>query len=65
MSEVKVQIACCPDCGAPWKMAATETTFSKETIKEFGEMMEKGFVIKSVTLEEARSMTLYCKHDLK
>lgn len=57
---VKVQMACCSECGAPWKVAATEETFSKKTIKEFAKMMKQGFIIKDSTLEEARLRTLYC-----
>jgi ssDNA-binding Zn-finger/Zn-ribbon topoisomerase 1 len=60
MIEIKVQIARCPKCGHNIKVAATETTFDRQTTREFAKLMEKGFEIRSSSLEEARNTQLYC-----
>ena len=60
MENVKVQVAACSLCGNNIKVAATETTFERMTTREFAKLMEAGFVLKSCTLEEARTIPLYC-----
>lgn len=59
---VKAQVASCPICGNNILIAATETTFDRPTTREFAKLMEKGYEIKAVTLEEARSTKMYCDH---
>jgi len=57
---VKVQVAACAKCGHNIKIAATETKFDRSTTREFAKLMESGFIVKSSTLEEARSAPMYC-----
>lgn len=60
--DVKCQIAVCPICGNSVLIAATETTFDRPTTREFAKLMEKGYEIKSCSLEYARSNPMYCEH---
>lgn len=57
---VKVQVASCPICGHNILIAATETKFDRSTTRQFAKLMEKGYIIKSATLEEARTTEMYC-----
>lgn len=59
---VKCQIAACPVCGNSVLISATETTFSRQTTREFAKLMEKGYIIKATTLEFARNNPMYCDH---
>jgi len=62
MENVKSQVAACPICGNNWLIAATKTTFSRRTSRDFAKLMEKGYVIKAVSLHEARTTEMYCEH---
>ena len=59
-----VQVAACAHCGNNWLIAVTSGTFDRRTTREFAKMMEKGFVIKQVTIEEARSTEMYCECEI-
>jgi hypothetical protein len=59
---VKVQVACCPICSNNIKIAATDTTFDRSTTREFAKLMEKGYIVKSATLQEARTTEMFCDH---
>lgn len=63
MSTIKAQVASCPICGNNILIAATETTFRRETTREFAKLMEQGYIIKSVSIEEARTTEMYCDHE--
>lgn len=55
-----VQAAIC-NCGKARKIAVSETTFDRETSREFAKLMEHGFKITNPTLDEAREMNLCFK----
>lgn len=57
---VKVQVAACRKCGNNVLIACTKTTFDRPTTRQFAKLMEQGYIIKEVTLEEARTTDMYC-----
>ena len=53
MENVKVQAAICK-CGGAIKIAVTETKFNRKTTREFAKLMEDGYEMASMTVEQAR-----------
>jgi len=55
--ETRVQVAKCPTCNGPMKLAVMEM-MDKDSTKEFAKLMKKGFIIDTISLDEARSATM-------
>jgi len=63
--DVRVKMACCPECGNP-SSVAVEHTMDKQSIKEFmKEVVKYNLDIKTIPLEEYRKskIAMYCKDD--
>lgn len=61
--DVRVKMACCPECGNP-SSVAIEHTMDKQSTKEFmKEVVKYNLDIKTISLEKYRSsgIDMYCK----
>lgn len=63
--DVRVKMACCPECGNP-STVAVEHTMDKQSTKDFmKEVVKYNLDIKTISLEEYRNsnITMYCKEE--
>jgi hypothetical protein len=55
--EKKIQAARCPECNNPILLAVIEN-MSKDSRKEFAKLLKKGFIIDTVSVDEARTANM-------